>query len=67
MPVESKMAVGFWQMQTFEMAVRKGGFVPDLDIQPLVPNFGSFADHASPTPHSKANPLADPKPPSIYP
>lgn len=27
MPVESKMAVGFWQMQTFEMAVRKGGFV----------------------------------------
>ncbi|WP_143146843.1 hypothetical protein [Novosphingobium sp. NDB2Meth1] len=32
MPVESKMAVGFWQMQTFEMAVRKGGFVPTTVI-----------------------------------
>lgn len=35
MPVESKMAVGFWQMQTFEMAVRKGGFVPGLATEPI--------------------------------
>ncbi|WP_010544118.1 hypothetical protein [Sphingomonas elodea] len=35
MTVESKMAVGFWQMQTFEMAVRKGGFVPGQAIPSL--------------------------------
>lgn len=35
MPVERKMAVGFWQMQTFEMAVRKDGFVPNRVLRDI--------------------------------